>query len=541
MAIAVCTLGLLATSAAWGAYVEYQGPNGNLNVAGNWYVITDPGDPASRTGETRLPAKGGTLGSFVRGDDAILRNGTTTTVNTSMESGQWSIGEPQITGQPTAPATTMYIPSGGTLSLRGDDPYDLLQLNVGGPYPATLNVNGGDVNINWYRGGNINVGSGSGTTGTLNLSSGAIQVETAFMNSSDLHIGHNGGTGVVNQSGGLISRPGQESEGSIWEGLGDGGILVGHGGYGEYNISGGYARFADNLRIGTTYTASDDTTTAGTGLLTVTGGTFQFGRKGWVGSSRGGMANVGHIRVLGGTFQSHKWVPEKTEAGCSDLYIGVGESETCLVNAVGKITITQDAVIRTLGLIMGLDGHSTTSCQMELKLGRAGDFSMLNTDWFDVKGTFEVSLTGGYQPAPDTEWMVGQLTHLVAPESLLYIDPDLAITPGFHLESRNGALDLYLVCDALQHPGDANNDGAVNVGDLGILAGNWQQVTVLGKAWKEGDFTGDDVVNVGDLGVLAGAWGWTGTPVPPPPGQVPEPASLALLALGAFAMLRRRR
>jgi hypothetical protein len=23
------------------------------------------------------------------------------------------------------------------------------------------------------------------------------------------------------------------------------------------------------------------------------------------------------------------------------------------------------------------------------------------------------------------------------------------------------------------HPGDANNDGAVNVGDLGVLAGNW--------------------------------------------------------------------
>ena len=54
------------------------------------------------------------------------------------------------------------------------------------------------------------------------------------------------------------------------------------------------------------------------------------------------------------------------------------------------------------------------------------------------------------------------------------------------------------------HPGDANNDGAVDVIDLGILAKNYD---------------------------------WTGAPA----GAVPEPASMILLALGGLALLRRRK
>jgi len=90
---------------------------------------------------------------------------------------------------------------------------------------------------------------------------------------------------------------------------------------------------------------------------------------------------------------------------------------------------------------------------------------------------------------------------------------------------------------SVTHVADYNNDGAVNVGDLGILAGAWGQ-TGSYDLW--GDLNGSGTVDVGDLGILAGQWGWTTSGPPVPPANVPEPAGLALLGLGAMAVRRRR-
>jgi hypothetical protein len=54
-------------------------------------------------------------------------------------------------------------------------------------------------------------------------------------------------------------------------------------------------------------------------------------------------------------------------------------------------------------------------------------------------------------------------------------------------------------------PGDANNDGLVDVGDLGILAANYGRTS--GGTWTTGDFNGDGAVDVGDLGILAAHYG----------------------------------
>jgi hypothetical protein len=64
-------------------------------------------------------------------------------------------------------------------------------------------------------------------------------------------------------------------------------------------------------------------------------------------------------------------------------------------------------------------------------------------------------------------------------------------------------LHKLVVAPALR-PGDANGDGMVDVGDLGILAANYGG---SGKTWAQGDFNGDGLVDVGDLGILAAHYG----------------------------------
>jgi hypothetical protein len=383
-----------------------------------------------------------------------------------------------------------------------------------------------------------------------------------------LFVGNTSGAGTADSyvlNGGTLSVTGIGY-------IGYTGTYGGGTGAGTVNQSGGTASFS-TLYIA--YNKAGSYSLSGTGTLQVSGTEF-------VGAS----GVVGSLSVSGGTNTAG------TLSVSTSGFVGVHGGSLSASTTVNNNSIVQDGGTSSLGALSGTGfvtlgggaGAATMSVsqftQSAITVESLGVFSVLPNSFFDntvsslsVSGTGRVDLANNhmfidYGAGPDPIATIAALIKLgyangawngngimstaaqanSSSYGLGYAD---SADPGNPAGLSAGTIEIkYTLL------GDANLDGIVNGIDFGILAANFNKGV---SGWDQGDFNYDNVVNGIDFGYLAANFnkGAAGAAVGSGPlsdpalvafaeanglmADVPEPASVGVLAAAAVTTLARRR
>jgi hypothetical protein len=171
---------------------------------------------------------------------------------------------------------------------------------------------------------------------------------------------------------------------------------------------------------------------------------------------------------------------------------------------------------------------SGSGSSMNFRLGgtAASTFDVLTlsgASTFGGAGTINISTINGFTPKAGNTWQIMNYTALSDYSSAN--DNLVALGNGYTLtyHATYATLEYHM-------PGDINGDGLVDVADYNVWAAN---VGKTGATWSQGDLNGDGLVDVADYNIWAANVGQT--------AGAPEPATLALLAIGGLALLRRCR
>jgi autotransporter-associated beta strand protein len=435
---------------------------------------------------------GGTTGSSIKNNNTASSHANTITVNTDLlvtgtGSRTLTLGGTN-TGANTFAGKIPDGPSGTVISLAKADAGTWILSGVN-TYTGATTITAGTLSI----GASNNLGNGSATN-TLVFNGGTLRIAgTALTQMSDLT--NSSTRGITYTAAKLVGLNIADAANTFTVDQ----VLN--------QTTGGFTKSGAGtvvLNQANTYT----------GATAVSNGKLLLGQGGSVGATAVGVTNAA---TYGMSYTSSG----NNIAGGASLSLAGGTTLNLQDGYTNTMSFTGAGSSALSGAGLYFDLGATTADKVEL--AGAATVTNTNTFYFNALGSLAA---GTYTLITAASGLTGGTFAIgtTLPEYKLTLDPtDTAVY-------LNVALSIV--------PGDTNDDKVVDAADFITLKKNFGAGP--GAAGKEaiGDFNASGTVNWADLGILMNNMGKTGGGAP---ATTPEPATLGLLAIGALAIVRRRR
>jgi fibronectin-binding autotransporter adhesin len=279
--------------------------------------------------------------------------------------------------------------------------------------------------------------------------------------------------------------------------------------------------------LGTANGADGGLTKLGNGSLTLTGSNGYTGNttvtSGSLFVDAPGATSTGFVVLNGGTLGGNGSIYGSVVAGSGAHTINPGATGPNSIGTLsigGNLTTTANT---TLAFDLNLVGGTSDLLAVSgnVSLGSGGKLAITSaTTGSGSLGYYKVLSYGGT--------LTGSTSSIVLPAVVGNI--------SYTLDSTH---DLGFIDVHRGFLGDANDSGTVDVTDLNLVLSN---LGTKQSSWSAGNFDGAATIDLTDLNDVLNNLGNSaaGTSTVSPPAA-PEPASLSLLALGAAALIARRR